>query len=264
MLFALFIGQIGHAQSKTKSSTLIQTRFANEGRINVYAIGLGFYDSKQSYKPHQFRGLYPSMGFELQELDYEVGAFRSKYNFELLSDVLYHLIAYTLVGDKNILEEDLDNRWANPSYFTGGFLEAILGCNVLSRDKFNIGLGMVIYDLAFNFNDLEIHANEPSREILNMYSANLGWAVFADFLIAPSFTFHADFFSGYSLWHDNQEKLAELAYSKRPLDSWKATASLLHESGLNIGFRWHQLINKTDIPLAPARLQVVLGYKLGS
>lgn len=240
---------------------LENTRSSNQGFVNVYIQGISMRDSQAAYKPHQKRGMYPSLGFELQKYDYAQWGFRYRLNFELPAEVVYVAAAMVAKGSM----EDPDDRFSGTSYFTVGLLEYVPQVSVLSTKYVCAGLGGTLYDLNYYhlLYDKNGEPENPDKSAVSQYGIYGGWSVFADVMLHKSLTLHADFYRGYGLYNASQEKLEKLGEPEQPFGSWKLTATLLYQNGLFATVRYHKVINHTSIPTEASRFQIGLGLRIG-
>lgn len=234
----------------SQATSLQTSRQGTQGRSHIYGSALKRIDPLVGYAPHQNHRWGFSIGYTIQDLEFEQWDHRWKFESPLLNDLAFLL---TRFND------------GYTSYFSGGFLEWSVGNNLISTSHFVMGAGFSMYDLAVQYyphtkdgQKIHDHAQLPSG-----YALCLGWQVFADALISPKITLHADFMRGYSVYNGKHESLKSRGMPVNPYDSWKATAMLIHQSGFLVICKYEKLINRTDIPIDPSRFTVGIGYRFG-
>ncbi|MCC5918997.1 MAG: hypothetical protein JJU02_16905 [Cryomorphaceae bacterium] len=262
LVFSLLLSFHARGQYRTDlRPTLQNTRASNQGLHNIFTHSMMIRDSRVLYEPHRLRGPYFTLGFEYHELDFDPGAGRIKMNFDLLGDLIYYMGGW-FRQDKI---DDVDDRYSNTSFFSGGLIELMGSWNIISRDRFTIGLGFVLYDLVYQHKEIDENGEPPNprNSIVSGYGFYGGGVLHSDILINSAWTAHLDFFRGFGLYHAKKDRLEREGYPSTPFDSWKLTAMILHQSGFFVHFRHHQTIAKTDLPTQAARIQLGVGFRLG-
>ncbi|MCH8554185.1 MAG: hypothetical protein LAT76_03445 [Schleiferiaceae bacterium] len=252
---------LAKGQEAKQKTGLLATKVAKQGLHNVFVSGISMRDSKALFPDHQKTGPFPTLGYEYEELNFHQWEGRIKMNFELLGDITYYLLGFMA----NASIEDVDSRFSNTSYFTGGLIELLATWNVYAHDKFTIGAGGVLYDLMYqhrNIDALGVQSNDEFSKASG-YGVYGGWAIHSDVLLHRSATLHLDFFRGYGLYHYRTSWLKEQGKAATPFDTWKLTAKIVHETGIFIDVRYHQALAKTDFPTQASRFQFSIGYRIG-
>jgi hypothetical protein len=242
-------------------AALQHTRSSNQGSHNFYVNFIGIRDSRALFPDQRSHGLYPTFGYEYQEINYNQWEGRIRMRCEILNEVTYYLLGW-LVHERI---EDFDDRYSLTSYFSGGLMELMASWNIITTDRLTIGLGGVLYDLVYQHRNINAEGQQEPKDFsdFNGWGGYGGWVLHSDVLLASSLTLHVDFLRGYGLYHAKKERLEVLGYPGNPFGSWQLTAMLLHQSGAFVNFRWHQVIARTDFPTQAARIQFGLGYRFG-
>ncbi|MDN4164447.1 hypothetical protein QWY31_02985 [Cytophagales bacterium LB-30] len=244
------------------SAQLNKTRSAVDGMlINVRMQTVLLADPYALYSPHQKHGWYPSFGFELQQYDYSVFGLRQRLDFDMAAEAIYLLIRMASSGDWN----DPDGRFGTTSYFNTIFLEYVPQIPLYTNYFMSTGLGGALYDISYThyLYDENGEPENPQKSDASHYGIYGGWSAFIDIMLHESLTLHTDYFYGYSFYSSAASKLNKMDEPTSAFRSWKITSTLLHKSGLFVSGRFHQFVNRTDIPTEASRLSLGIGYRFG-
>ncbi len=259
-LFLLILAIL--AIHSTTCAQLKNTASADERMlISARFDGISIHDKHALFTPHQNHGLYGSFGFELQQYSYEPLGLRQRLNFDLAAEGIYILLLMAIKDDW----KDPDGRYGTTSYFNTGLVEYVPQIPVYTNHYISTGIGGALYDLNYShyLYDENGEPENPQKSDVSQYGFYGGWSLFLDAMILQSLTLHTDFYYGYSFYNASQDKLEKLGEPSQPFNSWKITSTLLHENGLFLTARYHQVVNKTSIPTAASRFSIGLGYRFG-
>ena len=229
--------------------------------INLRVQAISISDEYALYQPHQRHGLYASLGFELQQYDYETFGLRQRSNFDMAAEGIYLVLLMASKGDW----KDPDGRFGTTSYFNTILFEYVPQIPLYTNDFISTGIGGTLYDLNYThyLYDENGEPENPEKSDVSHYGFYGGWSLFADVMILQSLTLHTDFYYGYSFYNSSQDKLKDVGEPSSAFRSWKITSTLLHESGLFLTGRFHQFVNRTSIATEASRFSLGVGFRFG-